>query len=86
MKCPRKCLTFWGHFRIPGYDKSEKFLRKARLYHTYKAQLQEKAVGHAKQLEIKRDEQDELFPQAQTVEFFEWYFEKGRFPPCYLHP
>jgi hypothetical protein len=64
--------------RIPGYDKSEKFLRKARLYHTYKAQLQEKAISNAKQLEIKRDEQDELFPRAQTVEFFEWYFEKVR--------
>ena len=63
--------------RIPGYNKSEKFLRNARLYHTYKAQLQEKAIGNAKRLEIKRDEQDELFPRAQTVEFFEWYFEKG---------
>ena len=64
--------------RIPGYDKSEKFLRKARLYYTYKAQLQEKAIGHAKRLEIKRDEQDELFPRAQTVEFFQWYFENER--------
>ncbi len=62
--------------RITGYDKSEKFLRKARLYHTYKTQLREKAIGHAKRLEIKRDEQDELFPRAQTAEFFEWYFEK----------
>jgi hypothetical protein len=64
--------------RIPGYNKSEKFLRNARLYHTYKTLLREKAIDNAKRLEIKRDEQDELFPRAQTVEFFEWYFGKGR--------
>jgi hypothetical protein len=63
--------------RIPAYEKSEKFLRKARLYSIYKTQLREKAIVHPKRLEIERDMQDELFPRAQTFEFFEWYFEKG---------
>jgi hypothetical protein len=61
--------------RIPGYDKSEKFLRNARLYYNYKTQLREKAISNAKLLENNREKQDELFPRAQTFHFFEWYFK-----------
>ena len=61
--------------RIPSYDKTEKFLRNARLYHNYKTRVQERAIPNAKLLENDRENQDVLFPRAQTFEFFEWYFD-----------
>jgi hypothetical protein len=61
--------------RILGYDKSEKFLRNARLYCNHKTRLRERAIPNARLLENDQEGQDELFPRAQTFYFFEWYFE-----------
>lgn len=61
--------------RIPGYDKSEKFLRNARLYYNHKILLRERAIPNARLLENNRQNQDKLYPRAQTFHFFEWYFE-----------
>jgi hypothetical protein len=60
--------------RIPNYDKTEKFLRNARLYHHYKMWIQERAIPNAKLLENNRENEDAFFPRAQTFQFFEWYF------------
>lgn len=72
--CGQVALELKKPHRIPYYDKTEKFLRRARLYHTYKTALREKAIHHAKRLEKDRQHQDLLFPRAQTYAFFEWYF------------
>jgi hypothetical protein len=61
--------------RIPGYDKSEKMLRAARLYAAFKPQLQKNAIPNARLLERDRDRHDERHPRAQTYLFFEWYFD-----------
>lgn len=63
---------------IPNYDKSEKFLKNARLYKTYKAQLIEQAIPNAKRLENNRAGKDQLYPRAETFRFFEWYLEDGQ--------
>jgi len=60
--------------RIPGYEKSEKFLVNARLYKTHKEKIKQTAIPNARQLEDNRAGQDELFPRAETFRFFEWYF------------
>ncbi len=62
-----------GNGRIPNYDKSEKFLKNARLYKTYKARLTEHAIPNARRLEHNRATQDQLYPRAETFRFFEWY-------------
>lgn len=62
-----------GNNKIPGYDKSEKFLRNARLYKTFKDQLIKQAIPNAKRLEKNRNEQDQLYPRAEIFRFFEWY-------------
>jgi hypothetical protein len=59
---------------IPNYSKSEKFLAKAELYKKYKDRISIHAIPNAKRLEANRAGQDELFPRAQTFQFFEWYF------------
>jgi hypothetical protein len=59
--------------KIPGYEKSEKFLRNARLYKTFKDHLFKQAIPNAKRLEKNRNEQDQLYPRAETYRFFEWY-------------
>lgn len=64
--------------RIANYDKSEKFLKNAKLYKTYKTQLSEKAIPNAKRLEASREDQDQSYPRAETFRFFEWYLENGR--------
>jgi hypothetical protein len=66
--------------RIPGYNKSQKFLINARLYKNYKQQLLSKAIGNAELLEKDRATKDEGYPRAQTFVFFKKYFgidEKG---------
>jgi hypothetical protein len=60
--------------RIPGYNKSERFLLNALLYKTHKGKIENPAVPNAKLLEKKRATQDQLFPRAETFRFFEWYF------------
>lgn len=64
--------------RIPNYDKSEKFLKNARLYRTYKTLLTEQAIPNARRLENNRAGQDQLYPRAETFRFFEWYLENGQ--------
>lgn len=61
--------------RIPQYNKSERFLVNARLYHSHKERIVVNAIPHAEQLEANRQHQDELFPRAQTYKFFQWYFQ-----------
>jgi hypothetical protein len=65
--------------RIPNYDKNEKFLSKARLYNSFKAQLQDHAIDNARKLEANMKNQSPLFPRAQTYQFFEWYFENAKY-------
>lgn len=55
--------------RIPGYEKSEKFLRNAKLYKNYKSRLIEKAIPNAKRLENNRENRDSLYPRAETFRF-----------------
>lgn len=62
-----------GLGRIEGYNKSEKFIQSARLYHSFKTQLRENAIPNAHRLENDRGNQDELYPRAETYRFFEWY-------------
>jgi hypothetical protein len=62
---------------IPGYEKSERFLVKSRLYNTYKKLIKPKAIPGSKLLEKSRYKQDELYPRAETFKFFEWYFNKS---------
>ena len=64
--------------RIPNYDKTEKFLKNARLFKTYKHLLIERAIPNAKLLENNRAGQDQLYPRAETFRFFEWYLENGK--------
>jgi len=56
--------------RIPGYDKSEKFLSSARLYKNFKERIQPSAIPNARLLENNREDQDQLFPRAETFRFF----------------
>jgi hypothetical protein len=64
--------------RIPHYNKSERFLVNARLYHSYKHKIVENAIPNAEQLEANRLHQDQLFPRAQTYELFQWYFQAAQ--------
>jgi RloB-like protein len=59
--------------RIPGYDKSEAFLKQAKLYFHLKEQLQQHAIPNARLLENDREDKGRLYPRAQTFKFFEWY-------------
>lgn len=62
--------------KIPSYDKSEKFLRNARLYNSYKHRISEYAIANARLLEKDRAQKDTSFPRAETFRFFEWYMEQ----------
>jgi hypothetical protein len=64
--------------RIPNYEKNERFLRNARLYHTYKALLVTQAIPNASRLEVNRSGQDPLYPRAETFRFFQWYLQIGQ--------
>jgi RloB-like protein len=64
--------------RIPNYEKSKKFLLKARLYNSYKHLIHEHAIKNSKLLARQGVRQDELFPKADAYLFFEWYFNRGR--------
>jgi hypothetical protein len=59
--------------RLPNYNKSEKFLRNARLYNSCKLRISQYAIANAKLLEKDRAQKDPLFPRAETFRFFEWY-------------
>lgn len=72
--CHEGCEQLRIKGRIPNYDKSEKFLKNAKLYQTYKTQLVEQAIPNAKRLENSQPYQDVLYPRAETFRFFEWYF------------
>ncbi len=61
--------------RIPGYDKTGKFLVNARLYKNYKQQLISAAIPNAERLEMDRESKDEGYPRAQVFAFFKWYFK-----------
>jgi len=73
--CKEVCAQLRMKGRIPDYDKKERFLKNARLYQTYKAQLIGQAIPNAKRLENSRFGQDTLFPRAETFRFFEWYLK-----------
>lgn len=60
---------------IPSYNKSEKFIIRAKLYERFKDQIIAQGIPNAKKLEVNRAMQDQLYPRAQVYEFFEWYFE-----------
>lgn len=62
--------------RIPGYDKSERSQKNARLYCRYKNQLVSNAMINAKLLEENRLDHDLQYPRAETFRFFEWYLAK----------
>ncbi len=59
---------------LSGYDKSEKYLKKAQLYKSYKHLIEEKAIPNARRLETGSEDRDDLYPKAQIFKFFEWYF------------
>lgn len=63
--------------RIPNYDKSEKFIKNARLYSIYKDRLIQQAIPHARLLEVDRAHKHPLYPRAETFRFFEWYLGQG---------
>lgn len=58
---------------LPGYDKSEKYLKNARLYKSYKHLIAKNAIPNARLLESNSEGQDDLYPKAQIFKFFEWY-------------
>lgn len=60
--CNEVVSQLGGIDRMPNYAKSEKFLRNARLYKTFKPQLIKNAISNAKRLENNRDHQDALYP------------------------
>lgn len=62
---------------LPGYGKSENYLRNARLYKSYKHLIESKAIPNAKLLETSGEEQGTFYPKAQTFKFFEWYLKKN---------
>jgi len=61
---------------IPNYDKSQRFLEAAGLYHTLLPRLEVHAVLNAQRLELDRDAHDLLYPRAEVYKFFEWYFAR----------
>jgi hypothetical protein len=63
--------------RIPGYEKSQKFLVKARLYANYKDRIPF-AIRSAKKLRMDRPEGNPYYPRADIYEFFEWYCHPER--------
>lgn len=75
--CNQVSVELRRNGRILGYEKTGKFLKNARLYQTYRVQLRQQAIPHARLLENNREDQDQLFPRAQIFQFFEWYFENG---------
>jgi hypothetical protein len=64
--------------RIPGYEKSQRFLLRARLYANYKEQLKQQAIPAARQLAANRPEDNRHYPQAGVYAFFDWYFSEYR--------
>ena len=76
--CNEVAAQLRGNGKIPDYEKSEKFLRNARLYKSYKSQLIEKAIPNAKRLETNRTDRDPLYPRAEIFRFFEWYLGNGK--------
>lgn len=75
--CAQVSQLLQHRYRIPGYEKSEKFCVNAGLYRNYKTQLTEQGIPNARRLEYNRADQDPLFPRAETFRFFEWYLEES---------
>jgi hypothetical protein len=63
--------------RIPGYEKSQKYLVKARLYANLKDRLPH-AIKAAKLLEKKRPDENARYPCAGLYVFFDWYLSPDR--------
>lgn len=73
--CSEVSAQLRDNSRIPNYEKSEKFLKNARLYKAYRVRLGREAIPNARRLEHDRAGQDQLYPRAETFRFFEWYLE-----------
>lgn len=58
--------------RIAGYEKSQQYLVKARLYANYKDRIKY-AIATAKKLAKDSPEGNPHYPRADIYEFFEWY-------------
>ncbi|KAA2238616.1 RloB domain-containing protein [Chitinophaga agrisoli] len=76
--CKEVCTQLRAKCRIPNYEKSERFLRNARLYGAYKELLATQAIPNARKLEKSRAVQGPLYPRAETFRFFQWYLEMGK--------
>jgi hypothetical protein len=74
--CDEVSVELRKNNRIPGYDKSEKFLKNARLYHRHKDRLINHAIPNANHLENDREGKSPFYPRAQTSQFFDWYFNQ----------
>ncbi len=75
--CNEVCTQLRASDRIPDYEKSERYLRSARLYRAYKHLLVAQAIPNASQLEGSRSGQGPLYPRAETFRFFQWYLQMG---------
>ena len=64
--------------RIPGYEKSQKFLVAAKLYTQYKELIESNAIPAAKLLEKNRPSENKYFPRSEIYRFFEWYLNAER--------
>lgn len=63
--------------RIPGYEKSQKWLVKAHLYANYKERLH-LAIAAGKRLAKDRPADNPHYPRADIYEFFAWYIQPER--------
>jgi len=64
--------------RIPGYEKTQRFLVRAGLYARNKHLIAAVAIPNAEFLENDRVGRTNRFPRAQTFRFFQWYFSENR--------
>ncbi|MDV6217850.1 RloB family protein [Flavitalea sp. BT771] len=78
--------------RIPDYEKTQRFLVRARLFATYRDRIVAHAIPAARQLETNRPDGNKRYPRAEVFRFFEWYFAANRLQrlqsgdPCNLLP
>ena len=77
-RCDEVCDELKSQGRLPGYEKSRKFLTAARLYAGHKDRITTHAIPAAKQLEKDRPAGNKRYPRAGIHIFFEWYLDPNR--------
>jgi RloB-like protein len=76
--CDEVCAELENPGRLPGYEKSRKFLAAARMYANYKDRITTHAIPAAKHLEKDRPAENKRYPRAGIHVFFEWYLDPNR--------